>query len=103
MWYWFRPRFRGSPGMSRAQFRYGVKLFILPLALICIALKLVLVFVYHQTMFGVGMSIRLTPFEIYLLLAPVVWFVIFRWWMRRQNRGNHHKREPGQAWYSDRR
>lgn len=90
MWYWFRPRFRGGGSCTKAGFIYGVKIFILPMALLCLALKLVLIFVYHQPVVPSTLSpVHISLMGWYLLSAPLVWWVIFRWWMRRQNRGRH--------------
>jgi hypothetical protein len=93
MWYWSRPQFRGSAPITREGAWYLTKIFLLPMAVICLALKLVLIFVYHQSVLGSLpadiASIHLDLFGWYLLSSPIIWFVIFRWWMRRKNPGQH--------------
>jgi hypothetical protein len=94
MWYWFRPRFRGSAPITREAFWYGIKIVILPMAILCLILKLVLVFVYGQPVVSQGTTagiegIHLSPVGWYWVSSPVLWWILFRAWMRRQNRGRH--------------
>ena len=94
MWYWFRPRFRGSAPISRDAFWYGMKIVIFPMFALCFILKLVLIYVYHQPVISQSTlddlrAFHLSPAGWYWVCSPVLWWVVFRAWMRRQNRGRH--------------
>jgi hypothetical protein len=92
MWYWFRPRFRGGGGCTKEGAWYLTKRIFLPTAILCLIMKLALIFVYHQPVVSAGAfeGFHISPLGWYLLASPFIWWFTFRWWMRRQYRGRHN-------------